>query len=36
LNFSECYVEKIDVQDELIYYNGRDEIQWRGRRYRRI
>lgn len=34
-NFDECFVERIDVKNELIYFDGNNSILWRGKEYRR-
>jgi hypothetical protein len=34
-NFNECYVEKVDVSNEYIFFNGHS-IFWRGKEYKKI
>jgi hypothetical protein len=34
-NFNECFVEKMDVENDIIYFDGKDDILWRGKNYKR-
>ena len=34
-NFNECYVERMDVENDLVYFDGKDTIIWRGKEYKR-
>jgi len=36
LNFDECFVERMDVDNDLIYFNGKNSVLWRGKEYKRI
>lgn len=36
LNFNECFVERMDVDNELIYFNGRNSVLWRGREFKKV
>lgn len=36
LNFTECFVERIDLDNDLIYFNGKNSILWRGKEYKRV
>lgn len=36
LNFNECFVERMDVDNDLIYFNGENSILWRGKEYKKV
>lgn len=36
LNFTECFVERMDVDNDLVYFNGKNSILWRGREFKKI
>ena len=36
LNFNECFVERMDVDNDLIYFNGKNSILWRGKEYKKV
>lgn len=35
-NFNECFVERMDVDNDLIYFNGKNSILWRGKGYKKV
>jgi hypothetical protein len=35
-NFDECFVERMDVDNDLIYHNGKNSILWRGKEYKKV
>jgi hypothetical protein len=35
-NFDECYVEKIDVQNDFIYFDGNGNIYWHGKDFKKV
>lgn len=35
-NFSECFVEKMDVENDILYFDGKDKILWRGKKYIKV
>jgi hypothetical protein len=35
-NFDECFVERMDVDKDLIYFNGKGSVLWRGKEYKKV
>lgn len=35
-NFTECFVEQMDVNNDLLYYNSKNTIFWRGKEFKKI
>ncbi len=35
-SFNECFVERMDVDNDLIYFNSKNSILWRGKEYKRV
>jgi hypothetical protein len=35
-NFSECFVERMDIQNDIIQFDGNNSIFWRGKVFRKI
>lgn len=35
-NFNECFVERMDMDNDLIYINGKNSILWRGKEYKKV
>jgi hypothetical protein len=36
LNFNECFVERMDLDNDLIYFNSKNSILWRGKEYKKV
>lgn len=35
-NFTECFVERMDIDNDLIYFKGKNGIFWRGKEYKKV
>ena len=35
-NFNECFVERMDVENDIIYFDGKNNIHWRGKNFKKV
>ena len=35
-NFNECYVERMDVENDIIYFDDKNCLQWRGKEFKKV
>jgi hypothetical protein len=35
-DFNECYVERMDVENDFVYFDGKNSIFWHGKEYKRL